>query len=555
MPYPIQEQPQVVHILSVHGGQNDKDEVHVLGENQAALVQNLDIHSQGARKRRRGVQSLGARSNDPGGIWAANDLTLQQEALFSVYDGKIYAMTGGGVLFERASGISLTAAIHMGIAGRYEAKAATYIVQAVQNNSNVSLSSRIIAITDANTYTQASAAAQGGCWFQNRLWTGWQSFSGQNAETVWWSELGDGLSYSALNTLQIEPGIGGEIKQLYPLRGFTPSIVVFKERAIATIEPYWGSSSHLIPAAGDALDTLKTNIRLISNGTGCVAPLSVQFVPGGPGGDVYFLSRDGVRALTRANDDTVSGVTPPLSDSILSTIQRINFTYAYKIVSAVLDTKYHLAVPLDGATENTHVLIFDFQTQAWSVSTWQPKALVRARLTDTQDRMFMQYNTRVADCSNTAAVSAYHTYKVYVGLLDPGGAPVVFQEDSRGLDFGGIHTKKRWDWLSVSFRNDASETCVVGMQYNIDKRGWVTAGSAVFGAIAGGLDTVLAETPLPWGLTLGATRTYKFALSDADPGYFIQFRYFGTSDLAQPVVLGASVAARPLAPEFDNSIT
>jgi hypothetical protein len=187
---------------------------------------------------------------------------------------------------------------------------------------------------------------------------------------VWWSELGDGLSYSSLNTLQIEPGIGGHVQQLFPLRGFTPSIVVFKERAIATIEPYWGSSSHLIPAAGDALDTLKTNIRLIANGTGCVAPLSVQFVPGGPGGDIYFLAKDGVRALTRANDDTISGVSKPISDSILTTIRRINFSYAHKVVSAVLDTRYHLAVPLDGATDNTHVLTFDFETEAWSVQTW-----------------------------------------------------------------------------------------------------------------------------------------------------------------------------------------
>jgi hypothetical protein len=244
-----------------------------------------------------------------------------------------------------------------------------------------------------------------------------------------------------------------------------------------------------------------------------------------------------------------------VSDSILSTIRRINFAYAHKCVSAVLDTRYHLAVPLDGATDNTHILTFDFETEAWSVQTWGPKTLVTARLADTQDRMFMQYNTRLADCSNTAAASAYHTYKCYAGLLDPGGAPVVFQEDSRALSFGGIHMKKRWDWLSLSFRNDASETCVVGLMYNVDRRGWVTAGSAVFGAIAGGLDTILAVTPLPWGVSVGATRTFKFGLSDVDPGYYIQVRYFGISDLAQPVILDVAMAARPLAPEFDNSIT
>jgi hypothetical protein len=44
----------VVHILSVHGGRNDKDKVHVLDDTHAALIQNLDIHM-GSRKRRLGV--------------------------------------------------------------------------------------------------------------------------------------------------------------------------------------------------------------------------------------------------------------------------------------------------------------------------------------------------------------------------------------------------------------------------------------------------------------------------------------------------------------------
>lgn len=555
MPQQPQEDPQVVHVTSVVGGQNDFDEVHVLGENEAAYLLNLTVDKEGARGRRFGVASHGGRTDKPGGIWLAKDLTLDQEVLFGIYGGKIYTLTGGGLSYNRASSFSLTAAPHMGISGRYFTAPCTYVLQQCLDDSSATLASHVGVITNTNEYTQGSSAAIGGCWFQNRLWLARSAYGGQSYETIWWSELGDGMSYSSYNTLQIEPGVGGYITGLHPLRGFTPSILVMKERAMATIEPYWGSTSHLIPAAGDAIDTLKTNIRLITPTVGCPAPGSVQFVPGAPGGDVYFLAQDGVRALTRASDDTISGVSKVISKKIHSTIKRINFAFAGKCVSAVFDRKYHLAVPLDGAYENSHILIFDLENENWSVVSWTPKSLSVGRQKESTDRMFMQYNAMSYDCSNTGQASCYHTFKAYSGLLDPNGVPVVFQEDSRGINFGGIDKKKRWDHCSISFRNDASETCVVGLQYNVDKRGWVTCGSAVFGAIAGGLDTVLGSTPLPWGVTIGATRTYKFDLTLVDPGYFIQIRYFGTSDLAQPIVLDLALAARPIAEEFDNSIT
>jgi hypothetical protein len=556
MPEPIQEKPIVAHTLSVTGGQNDLDEVHVLGETEAAVILNLVVDREGSRSRRLGVSSHGGRTNPPNGIWVADDSVLEQEVVFGVYGGRVYATPGGGALYQRASGFSLTDTLHVGVEGRYSFQRAIYVAQACQNDSDATLTSRLAVITYQNLTTQVTnIGAMAPCWFQNRLWLARDSYGGQPFETIWWSELGDGLSYSAYNTLQVEPGIGGFITQLLPLRGFTPSIVVFKERAIATVEPYWGSSSSLIPAAGDALDTIKTNIRIISPAIGCRAPLSIQFVPGAPAGDIYFLSNDGVRALTRANDDTINGVSKVISKKITSTIKRINFAAASKCVSEVFDNKYHLAVPLDGALENTHVLVFDLEAENWSVHDWKLKTMRSGRQQEYVQRLFAQYNTLTYDCSNTGQASCYHTFKLFAGLLDPNGSPVIFREDSRGMDFGGIDKKKKWDYASLSFRNDAASTAVVGLQYNVDKRGWVTCGSAVFGAIAGGLGVILGVTPLPWGITTGATRTFKFGLADVDPGYFIQIRYFGTSDLAQPVVLDLTVAARPIMEEFDNSIT
>jgi hypothetical protein len=556
MPAPIQENPQVIHVMSVQG-MNDKDEPHVLSETFVRFLQNLEIAKAGQRKRRLGVTPIGGRSDAPGGIWNMYDLTVGGPTLFNVYGGKVYNFQGGGLVQERCSGISLTGSIHMGVGGRWNNRLATYVVQNGKNDSSATLTSKLAVMTDDNTWTQVSNVAfRAACWFQNRIWGGPDAYAGQSYDTIWFSALGDGLSYSSLNTLQIEPGVGGDVTGLFPLRGFTPTVVIFKESAIATLEPYWGSTSNLIPVSADALDTIKTNVRLISANVGCPAPGSIQFVPGAPGGDVYYLSGQGVRALTRANDDTVSGSSPPITDAIKGTIDRINWRYAHKCMSAVHDNKYFLGVPLDGATEITHTIVIDLLNGGCSTHTWTPKAFTAVQTpADTSRYLWMQYNQVLPDCSNTAAASAYHTYKCFSGSVDPGSEPVLYVEDSRAIHYGSVDLKKRWDFASLTFRNDAANTCTIGLMYNVDQKGWVTIGSAVFGTIAGGIDPVMGLTPLPWGIALTATRTYRFSLADVEPGYIIQIRYFGVSDWSLPAILDMSVAARPILKEYDNSIT
>lgn len=555
MPAPAQEYPQVIHVMTI-AGMNDRDQKHVLADQYCAYIQNMDISRPGARTRRLGVSPIGGRSDTPQGMFSRFDLGPGQETIFEIHGGKLYNFQGGGYIVERACGVSLTDSLHLGVEGRIGNRLCTYIVQAGDNDSSYTLCSRIVAIDDAGNFTQATGPAfKAACWFQNRIWGGPDAYGNQSYETLWWSELGAGMQYSALNTLQIEPGVGGNITGLYPLRGVTPTIVVFKQRAIASLEPHWGSTSNLIPASADALDVIKTNVRLIAQNVGTEAPGSIQFVPGAPGGDIYFLSREGVRALNRASDDTVSGVTAPVSDNIKATIDRINFTYARKCVSAVYDDKYFLGVPLDGATECTHTIVIDLKTGGCHVETWSPKAFTVAKISDTTGRLWMQYNTITLDCSNTAAASAYHTYKCFSGSQDPGSVPVDFYEESRGFHFNTIDIKKRWDYASLTFRNDATYTATIGVMYNVDQKGWVTAGSGVYGPVADNSNPIMGLTPLPWGVAVNATRTYKFSLNDAEPGYLIQIRYFGVSDWSLPAILDMAVAARPVLKEYDNTIT
>lgn len=546
---PPQRLPQIIREVSAHKGMVNKDFPWLLGESTFVHAENLIIDRLGARKHRGGVSSIGGRNDAPGGIFMLHDDDKAQDSIFAINGGQLYIMPGAGVVEERASAVSLTNNLHMFSRGRYKGRVAYYITQAGADDSSPSLASNLMVVTDNNTYTQqTSLAPTVSLWWQNRLWC--NNVIDQDLDTLWWSELGDGLSFSLTNTTRIEPGVGGNITGFVPLRGNSPQLLIFKERAIAVLTTFWGSSSSLIPIAADALDFIKSSIRLVSDTVGCVSPQSIQFIPGAPGGDIYFLARDGVRAVSRAADDTVSGASRPISDAIIDTINRINFKFAKKAVSAFFDNKYHLAVPLDGATENTHILSFDVITGAWYLNTWKAKSLVVGPLNETQDRLWMQYNTLTSDSAVTGTSTDYHVFKTFTGTIDPGSSPIITREDSRAYAFGDMTRRKTWDHFTLHVRNEGNATALYTILYNVDQKGWITAATNV--AFAGKEVPILAQTPLPWLASEALVRQFRLDLTKIEPGYFIQMRVLGQSHASQPIVVETDVSARILDEEFDN---
>jgi len=544
-----------IFVSSIDGGMNDADAPWLIRENQAQLIENLDIDKIGQTARRAGVGDFGMRTDSPFGLWRAFDDVIGQDALFSIYEGNVFLSTAAGVINQRACGVSMTNTLHQAWESRYLARRATFVNSAQIADSDPTLATMLTVITDDNLFTQnVSMAPRCSVWWQNRLWCG-DNIHQLDEETLWWSELEDGLSYSNFNTARIESGIGGRLKALQPIRSqVAPQMLVFKERAIAVIETYWGASSSLLPIAADALDPIKSSIRLVTENAGCVATNSVQFVPGAPGGDVYFLSLDGIRAISRAQDDTLSGAGIPISVAIQDTIDRVNFEHADKAVSEVFKDSYYLALPLDGATENTHILQFNMRKPGWRIHTWRSKGLAVTRLNQAQPRLWMQYNQSTLDCSTTAAASGFHLFQLFTTLDDVDSTPVIFRLQTRAFIGNELNLQKRWDHVSVFFRNDATETMTVALEYNLDNSSWVTFASLVAGGQPGA-GVVLGETPLPWGLDSGIFRKLKFTLSDINPGYTLQLRMTGQSDLGQPIFYNIGISAEMLNDTYDNEIT
>lgn len=118
------------------------------------------------------------------------------------------------------------------------------------------------------------------------------------------------------------------------------------------------NSIHLV---SNTVDLTSSSVRLLTDEVGCVARKSIQQV----GNRVVFLSDNGVYGTEFLDEYNLRGTQTPLSEPINETIKRINKEHASKAVSAYFDNRYFIAVPLDDATENNAILIFNFLNNQW----------------------------------------------------------------------------------------------------------------------------------------------------------------------------------------------
>ena len=118
------------------------------------------------------------------------------------------------------------------------------------------------------------------------------------------------------------------------------------------------NSIHLV---SNTIDLNNSSIRLLTDEVGCLARNSIQQV----GNRVLFLSDNGVYGTEFLDEYNLRGTQTPLSEPINETIKRINKVHAEKAVSAYFDNRYFIAVPLDDATQNNAVLIFNFLNNQW----------------------------------------------------------------------------------------------------------------------------------------------------------------------------------------------
>ena len=531
-----------------------------------ADILNVDTRKVGVWGPRDGAAPAGGWIGKPGGV-----TYFRQDSRttigWAVFDSHLVRSTGNGEWAVRASGVTcISDVLHQFAEGVYNNSnflgnqyRALYGAQCVET-SGTTEATRLFCVR-ADNVTSALQATQIAdysplviMYFQNRLWKANDQTIGDGNDLAW-SELDDGLTYSPANEISVEPGIGGKIRALVPARGSNPEMYVFKEEAIARFQPRWGASSALIPTLGDELDTLNSKVELVSDTVGCIATKSCMWVPGPRGDDVIFLSRDGIRKLSRTEDDNVTGAGLPLSYKIPGWIDRINWDSAFKAAAAYYDNTYHLAVAMDGAVDNSHVIHYDPIYDAWNLSDWDCRDLSPIPFAN-ESRLYFQCNAPHLDCSYTAAPASgiHQLYRAYSGDADPGGTPVDYMLETRAFLFEDPRVEKQWDRLLFLGTVGVNETHTMRTVYRVDFQEWTTmATMTTFGVP--GTALVMGASPLSWIQPDQKMIQRRIGLQDVPPGTMLQFRFYrkDTSDFAKPEFYYMDAESSPMQQIFDNT--
>lgn len=185
--------------------------------------------------------------------------------------------------------------------------------------------------------------------FANRVW---YKLNGSRDQLG----VSDILDYThcdiVLNKLRINAGTDDEIVRCLPYAGRT--ILVLKRRSGYILDGVWA----------DNLSDMVTCDRL-SGCPGCVGRDAAAEV----GKEVVFLSDGHVWSVGQTEEGKLQAGSEPLSAPIAGLMRRIHWTYAHLAQMQVHGDRLHLAVPLDGATFNNAILVYNLTTKHWE-GTW-----------------------------------------------------------------------------------------------------------------------------------------------------------------------------------------
>ncbi len=563
--FPKQPEHEKERTVSLHGGTISRNSPTVLEPSQAASIENMIFTGLGVREQRRGCLAFGGIENDPpGGIDGYTDASFDA-FLISIWGSLVYDSTGNGAWSQIASNTSMVSGLlHQYQRGRSAGDLAITACTCEQpTDTTVGLNGRSQLIhynIASDVSTQVSIAPRCITAFQGRLF--YAEF-----ETLGWSEVGDFADYSDTNSILVEAGIGGNITALVASRDANPKLWILKENAILLFQPRWGDVSGILPdpgitgtLEGDELNLLTSDLKVLTDETGCIATKTARWVPGLDGADVLFLSDDGIRSLERADNDAQRGAGFPISYQISAWINRINFSRAHTAVAAVFDNAYHIAVPMDGALEPNFILRYDIRQKAWTLLDIHARDIVNRIIVDT--RLFIQNGFASVDTSVTEAVDAaspvFQVYQMYRGDVDPstnltdtGIKLPHFREESRGFVFGEPLIEKRWEKFVIHV--SSAETSRIAIQYRRNQGTWNTVTETVIG---GTEDVViLGVDALPWTANDQLKRRFTVGLNDVTPGVEFQMalaRVTGSTEPGRLSVYMTELQARLLTDEHAN---
>lgn len=164
---------------------------------------------------------------------------------------------------------------------------------------------------------------------------------------VIFTDIDEGQFYDEAELIRVNHGTNDTLVRLFPYAN--SSVLAFKTRSVYSLDNVTGDLSSI---------TLTT----ISTAVGCVASRAVVQV----GADVWFLGANGIYRVSQVIQDRIQTDPIPISEPMAPFFrERVNWAAIAGATAATLAEYVYWALPIDGATENTAVLVFNAATQQW----------------------------------------------------------------------------------------------------------------------------------------------------------------------------------------------
>jgi hypothetical protein len=556
----IPDDPLLVEqATDISGGAQDFGATHLIPQGKTNYLLNIETTFDGQRQKRRGVLARGSvgGSDNPNGAFPFED-GLQDFKHIVVQQGtKLWSSDGlSQSLIPRATTQSLYDTIHYAVQGQAwpasNPESTLFIASAVPYTANTSLPhDKLFSLNRSwGSTTISNVWPRAISWYQKRLWGFNSGVHGQ--DILAWSNVLDGQDWSNGQNLAIDPDSGDPGTALIPLRGDTPRLLCLKERSIHLLDILWDTDG-FYPSSANVLDFANgAKLRPVVTETGCVATRGLTWVPGIQGGDLLFLSREGVRSLNRSATDAQGGAGLPLSWPIQKTIDRINWARADQAVASFWNNIAYFAVPIDGAENNNFVIAHNVPRNSWYYLDWDVNAFIKSQV-DPARKFFFFGQTQGTD-GQSGVTNGHHLYETYRGQVDPFQAAIIYEEQTRGFTFSqgddaaeGLRNKKIWRWMEIRARG-AATAATMSLQYKVDDANeWVTFRD--FSVDPADSFPVL-PVQLPFSLDSGRIVRKNLSLHRIPTGSKIQFRFVDDTSFGRIDILEMNIRATMLQETF-----
>lgn len=546
----------------ITGGMVNHAEPHLLTPDQAVRLLNIQTTVSGRRQKRTGVLPMGtgpANPLSPNSLHEFLAATAGIQHLVGQWGSELYSSSGDDTWTRRASSFSLADTVYFAAQGRTtDALPGLFFASCVGVTDNASLPySHLFSLNSAWGASPVSEIRPRTlAWFQGRLWAYNSCMTNHGQSWLTWSAPLRGNDFDHGEGFSVDPDTADAGVCIVPSRDNTPRLFLFNERSVYQLDIYWTSDGYY-PTTANALDFTKSSLRPIVISSGCVAPRGALWVPGQSGADILFLSREGIRLLSRSLTDAQGGTPLPLSYRIQPTIDRINWAMADRSCAAYWDGKAYFAVPVDGAVHPNLIIAYDVSRDQFSELDLNVRAWTPAKLSNARSFYFLSGTSGTeTELSSpaTGATYGYHVYEWGSGTADPFKSPINFIEETRAFSFDqggapgtGLRYRKKWNYLDLAVQSAATDA-TLSIEYRVDDdTAWSRLNNIL---ISPSDDCPYLPVQLPFSFGSGKVVRKTMLMRDVRPGHKIQFRLSDDSSFALFKIISLTLHANPMNPKF-----